>query len=831
MNKIYTSVGLFGLAILLSCWLAKANAQEVPFVWKNVKIGGGGFVPGLVFNDSVPNVFYARTDVGGAYRFEKDTKTWTPLTDFLGRDREHNYGVLSLATDPTSPNRVYMATGTYTRSWGADGAILKSEDFGSTWKIIDVPTKFGGNEEGRSTGERLQIDPLSPNILYLGTSVAGLWRSVDFGESWSQVSSFPIQVMPENEGGLSFVLLDSSPERDTDKTNRILVGALVKGKPNLFASENGGTTWEEVPGYPLDMMPHQIAKLDQESYLITYADGPGPNGITAGKLFRLDWDEKKWTALPVPSGQGGFGGLSVSNTVPKTIMVSTFNRLWPGDEIYLSKDGGSSWLPALAGADRNHDLAPYAKTSNPHWIGDLEIDPFDHNHAWFVTGYGVYQTTNLQDRFSGGQVLWTFQIEGLEETVPLELISPRYGPPLLSALGDIDGFRHDELFVSPPAGRFKPESGTSRSIDFAHEVPYIVARTADSGTNRFGGYTTDGGVNWTNFPQGPAGITAGGSIAISADGGVMVWVPQGASPQYMIGFVSWQPVTGAKPGVKIISNKKLSDYFYQYDALSGSLLQSKDRGRSFQLSNSSLPRLESWELWRGTIKSAPQTDGDLWLTAKDGLYYSSNHGVAFTKIAGFEESSKVGFGRGKSMTGTPTVFVVGTYQGVQGFFFTEDYGTSWRRINDDLHQFGGINDIVGDGQFYGRVYLAAGARGIMVGQSTKDCRGVEGGDYTYSSCGECVAPGTGEEDCLILSIPESKNTEIIGKVYPNPFEGEALLKVGAEANYQIYDASGRLLEAGICADSRLIGQGLRTGLYILVLSHRSNSQIIKLIKK
>lgn len=45
-----------------------------------VSIGGGGFVPGIVFNPSLKGLAYARTDIGGAYKLNSDD-TWTPLTD------------------------------------------------------------------------------------------------------------------------------------------------------------------------------------------------------------------------------------------------------------------------------------------------------------------------------------------------------------------------------------------------------------------------------------------------------------------------------------------------------------------------------------------------------------------------------------------------------------------------------------------------------------------------------------------------------------------------------------------------------------------------------
>lgn len=51
--------------------------------WNNVHIGGGGgFVPGIVFNQGTEGVAYARTDIGGLYRLNSDD-SWTPLTDAI----------------------------------------------------------------------------------------------------------------------------------------------------------------------------------------------------------------------------------------------------------------------------------------------------------------------------------------------------------------------------------------------------------------------------------------------------------------------------------------------------------------------------------------------------------------------------------------------------------------------------------------------------------------------------------------------------------------------------------------------------------------------------
>jgi hypothetical protein len=167
--------------------------QSGPYRFKNVVIGGGGgFIPGIVFSTTEPGLVYARTDIGGAYRFDAETG-WIPLLDWIGFPDWNLSGVESVAIDPRDPERVYLAVGTYTNEWAnQNGAILRSSNQGHTFQRFDLPFKVGSNMPGRGMGERLAIDPNNNRILYLGTrSGHGLWRSMDSGETWSQVASFP----------------------------------------------------------------------------------------------------------------------------------------------------------------------------------------------------------------------------------------------------------------------------------------------------------------------------------------------------------------------------------------------------------------------------------------------------------------------------------------------------------------------------------------------------------------------------------------------------------------------------------------------------------------
>src|SRR6218665_1249078 len=46
------------------------------YVWRPMKIGGGGWVTGLDINPAHKAVRFVRTDVSGAYRWEEATSSW-----------------------------------------------------------------------------------------------------------------------------------------------------------------------------------------------------------------------------------------------------------------------------------------------------------------------------------------------------------------------------------------------------------------------------------------------------------------------------------------------------------------------------------------------------------------------------------------------------------------------------------------------------------------------------------------------------------------------------------------------------------------------------------
>ena len=505
-----------------------AAAPGVPYVWKSATILGGGFVSGIIFSPIEKGLVYARTDVGGAYRWNGADQTWTALTDEFGRDSSF-LGIESMAADPVDPNRVYAAVGTYVKPWAGNGAILRSSDRGNTWQKTDMPIQMGGNEYGRSNGERLAVDPNDPNTLYFGSRAKGLWKSTDAGATWS-AQSFPAKQDPENIG-IVFVVFDKQSGAK-GKPTPVLYAGVARTDGALFTSTDTGASWKLVPKQPMGLMLSHGEFDARRTLYLSYGSAPGPNDETEGAVWKYEPEQGVFAnitpAVPDKDDRFGYGGLSVDAAHPGTVMVTTIDRWTKGDEIFRTTDGGKSWKAIGANAVRDDAGAKYLywdhdKPSATGWMGDIAIDPFDTGHVMYVTGQGLWASDDASAADTGKPTHWSFRDRGLEETVVADLLSPPVGPPLFSAVGDLGGFRHDDLNVSPAGGMFhNPIFGSGSSVDCAWSKPEVMARVGYADKGRNGAYSVDGGVSWTVFPSMPAGKGAG-NIAVSADGTTFLW--------------------------------------------------------------------------------------------------------------------------------------------------------------------------------------------------------------------------------------------------------------------------------------------------------------------
>ncbi|WP_210584936.1 sialidase family protein [Streptomyces sp. GESEQ-35] len=741
------------------------------YTWKNARIDGGGFVPGIVFNRAEKNLAYARTDIGGAYRWQESTKTWTPLLDSVGWDDWGHTGVVSVASDSVDPDRVYAAVGTYTNSWDpGNGAVLRSADRGASWQKADLPFKLGGNMPGRGMGERLAVDPNRNSVLYLGApSGKGLWRSTDSGVSWSQVTNFPnvgnyVQDPGDTSGyasdnqGIAWVTFDESTGTSGNATRTIYVGVADKDSA-VYRSTDAGATWSRIAGQPTGYLAHKGVLDATNGYLyLAYSDKGGPYDGGKGRLWRYATGTGTWTDIsPVAEADTyyGFSGLTVDRQHPGTVMATAYSSWWPDTQIFRSTDSGGTWTKAWDytsypnRANRftmdvssspwltwGANPSPPEQTPKLGWMTEaLEIDPFNPDRMMYGTGATVYGTEDLSKWDSGGQFSLRPMVQGLEETAVNDLASPPSGAPLLSALGDIGGFRHSDLTKVPSMMFTQPNFTSTTSLDYAESNANTVVRVGNLDSGPHIAFSTDNGANWFAGTD-PSGVSGGGTVAAAADGSRFVWSPQGAGVHYASGFgSSWSPSSGIPAGAIVESDRVDPGTFYGFK--SGKFYVSTDGGATF--SASAATGLPSGDSVR--FKALPGTKGDVWLAggASDGAYglwHSTDSGATFTKLSGVEQADTIGFGKATPGATYQTLYTSAKIGGVRGIFRSTDKGATWTRINDAAHQWGWTGAaITGDPRVYGRVYVATNGRGVVYGD-TSDTGG--GTDPTPPPTGACT---------------------------------------------------------------------------------------------
>ena len=694
--------------------VAPAVGDGTRYAWDSVAIGGGGFVTAIVPSRSEPGIAYARTDVGGAYLWRAKEGRWTPLLDWVGEDQTGLLGIDALAIDPDDAGRVWMLAGIAYLNGGRT-AILRSTDYGKTVEVIDVTAQFKthGNGFGRQTGERLAIDPGAGKRLYLGSRRDGLFISDDGGKTWQRNTALPVTATP-NDVGLNIVLTDPASVKG-DHAQRIFVGVSRFGSvgPNLYRSDDGGATFAPVAGSPAGLMPQRAAFDGAGKLYITYANGAGPHPdksgsepIDRGQVWQYDIAGDAWRNVTPVGTTRPFAGISVDPRNPKRLVASTINTFIAqgdarGDRIYLSHDGGANWVDVIArGFRRDAAGVPWLEGHAIHWAGSIAFDPLDPRAVWVTSGNGVFRTPDIE----ATPATWTFTVKGLEETVPLGLVS-MLGAPLVSAIGDYDGFVHDD--PARPGRIHQPEIGTTTGLDAAARRPGSLVRVGDAML-----LTRDGGATWT---QTPALQGKRGTVAMSSDGATLVHAPQGATALYRSADdgASWTQVEGlAGQRMRAVADPVNPRVFYAYD--DRGLKASVDGGASFA-PRASLPAGGS-----RLVRAMPGREGDLWVALKDGgLARSLDGGASFTAIGGVGYCGAVGFGKAAPGKLEPTVYIWGSVGGVRGIHRSLDLGRSWTRINDDAHQYGGPGDghfIVGDMNRYGVVYMSTAGRGIVYGR-------------------------------------------------------------------------------------------------------------------
>ena len=224
-----------------------------PTGWYAVGESADGFY--VLIDPTNPNIVFTEYQYGsggrGPNRSTNGGGWWTYGTGFIGGDR-FNW-CAPIVMDPTNHN--VLLTGSQ--------RVYKSSDNGLSWSAVSGDLSSYPNPPSAlvyHTISTLDVSAANPLRYYAGTDDGRVWRSLDGGVSWTNVSAG----LP-----LYYVTRVTADPVDPDVVYVCLSG-LGQGQqsPHVFRSANRGDTWEpiaanlpEVPVNDLVVDPSQTSTL------------------------------------------------------------------------------------------------------------------------------------------------------------------------------------------------------------------------------------------------------------------------------------------------------------------------------------------------------------------------------------------------------------------------------------------------------------------------------------------------------------------------------------------------------------------------------------------
>lgn len=772
---------VFVLLVLLSSEIL--SSQSTNYRWKPVTVGGGGWVTGFVVHPSAPDNVYARTDVGGIYKWQTASESWEQLItfermplDFLEYNsnlgdafyRGRAYEVLSIGLDPTDADIVYFAAGGGRYEDAEEGIFMKSTDGGTTWDWKDklsIPIK--GNKSDRQFTERITVDPLNPQVVYYGSQKDGLWTSSDGGENWSKTDSGQIpdeDVQFSIDGtslfiGVQRIICEPSQGLATNGRTKLQY-ALVAGF-GIYRTNDGGASWSRI--YDVT----NSGSLPSNSKYFTdadYADGKLYFAIKSERLTIFDGTSFEQTSLT----DNRIFDIAVdpNNNDIAYAVINGFSRF------YKTENGGDNWITMPHGNGSlpepdffTSSLAPWKENSslrNYLSVGELVIDPFDSNRLWFAEGMGVWRADNIQNTNS---FVFKDQSKGIEMMVASDVAASSSYVTFMT--WDRVGFTKttSSLDITPDEQTLNTlDFSTGTSVDIAPNGEFMAAVASDHrgccGDGDFSGYSEDGGATWSRFgsivvkPQqrnnvnNPAALEFG-EISISAnDNSNMVWVSRRLNSDITDIYYtldkgnSWSKASENgwdNKGFHFLTSKKaltadrvLPGTFYLMEWQNGQMYKSSDKGQTWSSTNASIPK----RIWHGQLKAVDGYEGHLWMSTgfdhrepatERGLWRSVDGGESMEKQEGIQDAWAVGYGKAYQNNPYPTIYIYGKINDEWGIYRSVDEGLNWVKVGEyPLGLFDGVTAIAGDPEIFGRVYMGYLGNTFVYGEITSENQPVVG---------------------------------------------------------------------------------------------------------
>ena len=595
MSRLRTALGLLSLRLMLAqgvpVFLIAMACGGLPAqtAWNAVGPAGGdarafGAVPGE------PKHLYLGTTNSWIYESVDEGASWRRLAKL---DPAEDLVVYKILVDESNPAAVFAG------GWKPDkqdGGLWVSRDAGKHWSAVE-------SLRGQSIFSLAQA-PSDAKMLFAGT-LAGVFRSTDGGETWSQISPEGSKEIHEVE---SLAVDPADPQ------------VVYAGTWHLpWKTEDGGATWHNIKKGLIDDSDvfSIIIDPDKRRTVFLSACSGIDKSETAGELFRK------------------IHGIPSTARRTRVLMQDPENHevVYAGttEGLYKTQDAGKTFQ-SMTGADVI--------------VNDVYVDPHDSNRLLLATDRGGVLASK------DGGASFTVSNEGISARKVEALLVDRNDPARMYA-GVVNDKGYGGVFVSTNGGSAWAQIGAGPDGGLDGRDVFALAQAKD-GTVLAG---TSHGIFALNT-EGPAPVwqprnTIANTLVKTAsethygkrvniekqvkapvielasrvnalDVGGDVWV---ASTSYGIVTskdqgASWQggPVMGAGEYLSVTAHGET-----MAAARPDGVVLSRDSGQTW------MPMQIPTMLTR-IHRVAFSTDGTLWLGAREGVYFTHDLGKTWLWI-------------------------------------------------------------------------------------------------------------------------------------------------------------------------------------------------------
>ncbi|MGD8633553.1 MAG: hypothetical protein PVF85_08305, partial [Anaerolineales bacterium] len=323
---------------------------------------------------------------------------------------------------PVDPNRIYASQST---GWFGQ-VIQRSDDGGQTWEAVDNKFEYEGDAGTHQWYDgtphpwefsrvwHLEPSPTDPDTVYAGVEDAALFKSIDGGGSWSELSGLRGHGTGPNwqpgAGGLCLhtIILDKN------NPDRIVTAISAAG---AFRSDDGGQTWKPINrGLKSEFLPEPEAEIGHCVHHISMHQSR-PDVLFMQKhwdVMRSDDAGDSWYEVSgdLPSDFGFV--IDVHAHEPDTIYVlpiKSDSEHYPPEgrlRVYRSRAGGNEWEALTNGLPQSNCYVDVLRDA-------MSVDSLDPCGVYFgTTGGQVFVSADSGDN-------WTPIVHDLPKVLSVEV--------------------------------------------------------------------------------------------------------------------------------------------------------------------------------------------------------------------------------------------------------------------------------------------------------------------------------------------------------------------------------------------------------------------------